>query len=68
VEPSWWWQAPNLCWPDDHAWCLAAEVDLDRTYLACATACRDAVFADGRFRVCEVDPASRDFLDQPPGQ
>jgi hypothetical protein len=26
-------QSPNLWWPDDHAWCVASEIDFRSTYL-----------------------------------
>jgi len=29
----------NLWWPDDHAWCVATEIDLDSTYLGAPEAC-----------------------------
>jgi hypothetical protein len=31
-------QSPNLFWPDDRAWCVASEIDLDSTYVGGSTA------------------------------
>jgi hypothetical protein len=28
-----WEDGPNLWWPDDHAWCIASEIDLAYTYV-----------------------------------
>jgi hypothetical protein len=28
-----WEHGPNLWWPDDHAWCVASEIDLPYTYV-----------------------------------
>lgn len=38
-------QSPNLWWPDDHAWCVATEIDLNTTYIGCSELCRDALLA-----------------------
>jgi len=53
-----WWQTPNLCWPDDHAWCLASEIDLDSTYLACSASCRDAILARPEIEAFPIDPST----------
>lgn len=37
-EP-WLWRSANLWWPDDHAWAVATEVDLNSTYVGGSTAC-----------------------------
>jgi hypothetical protein len=38
-------QSPSLWWPDDHAWCVATEIDLNTTYIACSKACRDDILS-----------------------
>ena len=53
-----WWQTPNLCWPDDHAWCLASEIDLYSTYLGCDEACRDAILSHPDIEALPIDPAT----------
>jgi hypothetical protein len=40
-------QSPNIWWPDDRAWCVATEIDLNTTYVGCSRACRDEVVASG---------------------
>jgi hypothetical protein len=30
---------PNIWWPDDRAWCVATEVDLDSTYVGGSAGC-----------------------------
>lgn len=50
-------QRANLWWPDDHAWCVATEIDLETTFLGGSAACVDAVLADESlesFRVAVV--------------
>jgi hypothetical protein len=37
---------PNLWWPEDHAWCVATEIDLSETYVAAAEGCANQVVAD----------------------
>src|SRR5579862_7410629 len=52
------WQTANLCWPDDHAWCLATEIDLDSTYLACDARCRAAILSLREIEASSIDPAT----------
>jgi len=56
IEDGYW--SAQLIWPDDHAWCLATEVDLDTTYLGCSEACRDDVLAIPELEAFAVDPRS----------
>ncbi|WP_420879611.1 hypothetical protein [Rhodococcus sp. (in: high G+C Gram-positive bacteria)] len=37
----------HLWWPDDHAWCVATDIDLRSTYLGASTECVAAVLAGG---------------------
>ncbi|OBJ58191.1 hypothetical protein [Mycobacterium sp. 1423905.2] len=41
----------NLWWPDDHAWCVATEIDLDSTYLGASQACIEELAADSELEV-----------------
>jgi hypothetical protein len=36
----------NLWWPDDHAWCVATEIDLDSTYIGASEACIEELLAN----------------------
>ena len=40
-----WEDGPNLWWPDDHAWCVASEIDLPYTYVGGPEALIDAILA-----------------------
>jgi hypothetical protein len=51
-------QSPNLWWPDDRAWCVASEIDLDTTYIGCSEACRDEILAETDLETFAVDPAT----------
>jgi hypothetical protein len=33
AEAEGWMDGPNLWWPDDHAWCVASEIDLPYSYV-----------------------------------
>jgi hypothetical protein len=52
-------QSPNLFWPEDRAWCVATEIDLDSTYVGGSEALVRAILADPRFE------AWRAGLDDP---
>jgi hypothetical protein len=36
-------QAPDIWWPDDRAWVLGSDTDLDTTYVACSIECAEAL-------------------------
>jgi hypothetical protein len=46
--------SPNLIWPDDHAWCVASEVDLCSTYIAGPQTLADDLLADPRLEAWAV--------------
>lgn len=54
-----WPQPPNLCWPEDRAWCLATEVDLDSTYLGASRACVEELLADPALEAHPAAPTDR---------
>jgi len=47
-------QSPNLFWSDDHAWCVATEIDLDSTYIACSEQAAAALLAEPRLETWPV--------------
>ena len=49
--------SPSLIWPDDHAWCVATDVDLRSTYVAATLALADELLSDTRL---ETWPARLD--------
>lgn len=49
-------QSPQLIWPEDHAWCVATEIDLDSTVVGGTRAVVDAVLADSTLEAWEVRP------------
>jgi hypothetical protein len=53
-----WQQSPNLWWPDDQAWCVAAEIDLNTTYIGCDENCRDEILAVAEIEAVRIDPAT----------
>jgi hypothetical protein len=51
-------QSPNLWWPDDSAWCVATEIDLKSTYVACDEACRAELLNRPELEALPIDPAT----------
>ena len=51
-------QSPNLWWPDDRAWCVATEIDLNTTYLGCTDACRDEIVATPDLEAWAIDASA----------
>ena len=49
-------QSPNLFWPQDHAWCVACEIDLFCTLVAGSDALAEALVADPRLEAWRVQP------------
>jgi hypothetical protein len=50
---------PSLAWPDDHAWCVATEIDFDSTVVAASAECAAALLADDRMEALPVHPDDR---------
>lgn len=48
-------QSPSLFWPDDRAWCVATEIDLDSTYFGGTAALVAEVLADERLEAVPVE-------------
>ena len=48
-------QSPNLFWPDDRAWCVTTETDLDSTYLGGTAALVTDILTDERLEAVPVD-------------
>ncbi|MBJ7610034.1 MAG: hypothetical protein JF887_11485 [Candidatus Dormibacteraeota bacterium] len=46
----------NLWWPDDRAWCVATEIDLNTTYVGCDDATRDEILVLPRVEDLAIDP------------
>jgi hypothetical protein len=56
-------QSPNLFWPQDHAWCVASEIDLFCTLVAGSETLAEALVADQRFEAWRVFPSDPVTLD-----
>jgi hypothetical protein len=52
-------QRASLWWPDDRAWCVATEVDLDSTLIGGSRACVADVLAEPAVEVMPVAPNQR---------
>jgi hypothetical protein len=49
-------QSPNLFWPQDHAWCVASEIDLYATLVGGPQALADALVANRALEAWHVEP------------
>jgi len=61
-----WQPTPNLWWPDDHAWCVASEIDLTSSYIGGAQALIGRLLADARFEAVAAqltDPIAAEGQD-----
>jgi len=50
-----WYQSPNIWWPEDHAWCVATDVDGYSTYVGGGRDCVSKVLDTPRLEAVEVD-------------
>jgi hypothetical protein len=50
-------QSPNLFWPQDHAWCVASEIDLFCTLVAGSDDLAETLVGDPRLEAWRVQPA-----------
>ncbi len=49
-------QSPNLFWPQDHAWCVASEIDLFCTLVGGSEPLAEALVANPSLEAWRVDP------------
>jgi hypothetical protein len=49
-------QSPNLFWPDDRAWCVATDIDLDSTYVGGSRQLTEDLLSDPRFEAWPAEP------------
>ena len=57
VAPDWFSpQSPNLFWPDDHAWCVGTDIELDSTLVAGSAALIDELMDSEELEVWRVRP------------
>ena len=49
-------QSPNLWWPQDHAWCVATEVDLKTTYIGADRSCAQELISLPEVEAATVPP------------
>ncbi|SNT62803.1 hypothetical protein SAMN05443665_10786 [Actinomadura meyerae] len=56
-------QSPNLFWPDDRAWCVTTETDLDSTYLGGTAALVAEILADERLEAVPVEATDPVWAD-----
>lgn len=49
-------QSPNLMWPNDHAWCLASEIDFDTTLVGGSRQLISDLTASPRLEVLAISP------------
>jgi hypothetical protein len=58
--------SPNLWWPDDRAWCVATDIDLDSTYVGGSAALVRDLLQDERFEALQVNASDirRDIVNR----
>ena len=52
-----WGDSPNIWWPEDHAWCVATDIDLFDTYVGGSSECIEAILSN---RELEALPSTLD--------
>jgi hypothetical protein len=50
---------PSIWWPDDHAWCVATEIDLDSTYVGASAECIAGLVAEARLETLPAELGDR---------
>ena len=63
-SPDWpGYQAPNLWWPADRAWCVATEIDYAWSYVGGSAACIAEIAADAMFEVLPTSVVEGNFME-----
>jgi len=50
------YRSPNLWWPEDRAWIVATDIDLDSTYIGASNACADELVSAEGLEVLRIEP------------
>ncbi|MCW2977173.1 MAG: hypothetical protein JWM06_2454, partial [Actinomycetia bacterium] len=48
------YRSPSLWWPDDRAWCVSTDVEMQETYLGASRACVNRLLTDERLEIMRV--------------
>jgi hypothetical protein len=48
------YRSPSLWWPEDHAWCVGTDVDLNSSYIGASTECIDALLSNEHLEILPV--------------
>ena len=63
IEEGFWEDSPSIWWPEDHAWCVATDIDLYDTYVGGSKKCIEAVLSNSELEALRTTPDARvDFL------
>ena len=54
-----WGDSPNIWWPEDHAWCVATDIDLFDTYVGGGRECIEAVLRNPDLEVLPTTIGAR---------
>lgn len=57
------YRSPSLWWPDDRAWCVATDVDLQSTYVGASAECVDRLLQDERLEVMQTSAEQSVTID-----
>jgi hypothetical protein len=57
------YRSPSVWWPEDHAWCVGTDVDLNSSYIGASTDCIDALLADERLEILPVTADQKITID-----
>lgn len=57
------YRSPSLWWPDDHAWCVGTDVDLNSSYIGASAACIDELLSNQRLEILPVDADQKVSFD-----
>lgn len=55
-DPPFHFQSPNVWWPEDHAWLVATDIDMDSTYIGGSSACVDAICSQDGIEALRTEP------------
>jgi hypothetical protein len=48
------YRSPSLWWPEDRAWCVGTDVDLNSSYIGASVNCIEALLSNPRLEILPV--------------
>jgi hypothetical protein len=61
-DVDWSHRSPNICWPEDRAWCVVSEIDFTWSYVGGSAECIEQILGDPELEAIPTRPVEGNFM------